>query len=354
MSSIDQASHALPDFRTTRMYVEAAAAPDVVQQQLGANRDSVRTIVDELRKDQPRVVVTCARGSSDHAATYLKYVLESRMGLITSSAAPSVQSVYHSKQQLAGALYIVISQSGASPDLIDNVERARQAGARILVLTNDELAPVNSLADYLIPLRAGTEASVAATKSYIATLAAVLQLIGHWANDPELQHALDGMPDNLRTAWQLDWSKARSTLAGVQNCYVIARGLGLGIAQEAALKLKEVCGMHAEAFSAAEVRHGPMALIKDGFPVLVLAQDDETRPGIDDMVRDFRAKGASLLFAASGGDEDARLPVVASSHPVVQPVLTIQSFYRMAAELAVDRGFDPDNPPHLRKVTRTV
>ncbi|MBV8342247.1 MAG: SIS domain-containing protein, partial [Gammaproteobacteria bacterium] len=262
------------------MYREAAQAPDAVREQLQANAASVRSLAERLRAQPPRAVVTCARGSSDHAATFARYLIETRLGLLTSSAAPSVSSVYAAAPDLSGTLMLAISQSGASPDLLAAVSSARAAGARIVALVNTEASPLAQLADDLLPLRAGEERSVAATKSFIASLAAVVQLVASWSRDAQLSAALEQAPELLRGAWQLDWSAAVTRLTSARDLYVVGRGLGLAVAQEAALKLKETCSLHAEALSAAELRHGPMALVQRGFPLLIFTQDDETRAGV--------------------------------------------------------------------------
>ena len=166
--------------------------------------------------------------------------------------------------------------------------------------------------------------------------------------------ALEALPDQLDQAFRLDWSPALAPLVDASNLYVVGRGPGYGVAREAALKLKETCGLHAEAFSAAEVRHGPMALVKTGFPVLVLPQSDETKADADALAADFAARGARVLMAGAVSDRRMiGLPTL-SAHPVIEPILMIQSFYRLAAEVSVARGYDPDRPPYLNKVTETV
>ncbi len=343
----------LPLPEETRMYREAANAAQVVKYQLSRNAERVRQAAERIQDYAPRAVVTCARGSSDHAATYAKYLIETRLGLTTGSAAPSVGSVYQRPQQLDGVLYVAISQSGKSPDLLANVERAKTAGALTLALVNVADSPLAKMADLVLPLEAGEELSVAATKSYIASLSAILHLVAQWSENAPLQSVLNTLPDALAQAWELDWSRGVSALTPVRNLFVIGRGLGFGIAQEAALKLKETCGLHAEAFSAAEVKHGPMAIVGRDFPVLVISQQDETQAGTQGLVREFRERGARVLAADALPDED-QLPVVSNSHPVIAPILAIQSFYRMANALAIARGYHPDEPPHLNKVTETV
>ncbi|MDE2135663.1 MAG: SIS domain-containing protein [Alphaproteobacteria bacterium] len=334
------------------MFSEAQVAPQVVERQLQANEDAIRDIASRLRAKAPRAVVTVARGSSDNAATYAKYLVETKVGILTSSAAPSVSSIYSAKPDLKDTLVVAISQSGRSPDLMTAIDIARHAGAFTLALVNAVESPLAQLADVVLPLHAGSEYSVAATKSCIAAMTAIAHLVATWSGDRMLREALERLPAQMKDAWSLDWSAATARLQAARDLYVIARGIGFGAAQEAALKFKETCALHAEAFSAAEVRHGPMALANKGFPVLVLSQDDETRPGIKDTINAFAAHGADVLLA---GFEDSRALNLSSlaANPALQPILFLQSFYRMAEALSRARGLDPDNPPYLNKVTET-
>jgi glucosamine--fructose-6-phosphate aminotransferase (isomerizing) len=366
----------IPD--STRMFREAAEAPRVVREQLLRNREVVARAADQLRSLAPRAVVTCARGSSDHAATFAKYLIETRAGILTSSAAPSVSSVYAARADLERTLFLAISQSGASPDLVATAQSAKDAGAFVIALVNAEGSPLAQVAHLTIPLSAGSETSVAATKSYIASLAAIVHLVGCWQDDRDMLAALDLAPASLARAWELDWTAVAAALQPVTGLYVVGRGLGLGAAQEAALKLKETCGLHAEAFSAAEVRHGPMALVGEDFPVLMFAQADETREGVEALASELAARGATVMLASarpisgsngssgngsnghgsSGPHPAAAAPFLRltsiAAHPAIEPMLFVQSFYRVANALSIARGRDPDHPPHLSKVTETV
>ncbi|WCE05391.1 SIS domain-containing protein [Pseudoxanthomonas sp. JBR18] len=350
MSSSPTSAAALPAATQTLMYNEAASTAEVVAAQFARNHDTVVALAESLRQSPPPFVATCARGSSDHAATFGKYLIETQVGVMTASASPSIGSVYGSPLKLSGALFIAISQSGKSPDLLRNAEAARVAGARVVALVNVEDSPLAQLADVVLPLCAGPETSVAATKSYLASLAALLQLVAHWSQDEKLLAALDALPGALRQAWDADWSGLSEGLVGAHNLFVLGRGLGLGAAQEAALKFKETCGLHAEAYSSAEVKHGPMALVGPGFPVLCFAQPDGTEAGMLALAEEFRGRGAQVWVASGQGD----LPLVAAPHPACAPLLTIQSFYKAINALALARGHNPDVPPHLNKVTETV
>ncbi|MGH8118104.1 MAG: SIS domain-containing protein [Rhodanobacteraceae bacterium] len=339
---------------STFLYREAAEACDAVARQLERNDAGVRRLAATLRDQPPPFVATCARGSSDHAATYAKYVIETQTGCVTASASPSVESIYAVPLRLRDALYLVISQSGASPDLLRSATAARHAGARVVALVNAENSPLAALADTVIPLQAGPEQSVAATKTFIASLAAILHLVAHWRGDTALLDALHELPEQLRRAFALDWSPLVAGLEHARNLFVLGRGYGLGAAQEAALKLKETCALHAEAFSSAEVRHGPMELVGPRLPVLLFAQDDGALAGVMATARDFHQRGAEVWTAAPGASGHDALPIVPSQQPMCAPILAVQAFYRAVNALAIRRGRDPDHPPHLAKVTETT
>ena len=332
------------------MLAEAEAAHEAVRTQLA--RAPFASLGARLRELKPRAVVTCARGSSDHAATFAKYLIETRVGVLTASAAPSVSSIYEAAPAPEGTLFLVISQSGASPDLVAATEAAKRAGAFVLAIVNDTASPCARTAHEVLPLHAGPERSVAATKTFIASLSAIVGLVAHWADDRALIAALEQTPEQLKRAWGCDWAAALP-LARAPNLYVVARGLGLGVAGEAALKLKETCGIHAEAFSAAELRHGPLALVKPGFHALAFAQSDEAGAGVAQSAADMAARGANVFIAGSEAKGATTLPTL-PAHPAIEPMLFIQSFYRLALDLARARGADPDRPPHLDKITETL
>jgi glutamine---fructose-6-phosphate transaminase (isomerizing) len=334
----------------TLMYAEAAEAGDAVARFLDFNALAIARIADRLRRHPPNSVTTCARGSSDAAATYAKYLVETLIGVPTSSAAPSVASLFAAPMRSADSLCLAISQSGRSPDLLRAVEAHKRSGAYVVALVNAAESPLAALADDLLPLHAGPERSVAATKSYIASLAGIAALVAAWAGDADLQQGLRALPERLGEAFACEWPAVRDMLQRTTSLFVLGRGYGLAVAQEAALKLKETCGLHAEAFSAAEVRHGPMALVGPAFPVLAFATSDAAGDDVRAVVRDFRARGAHVQIVDATGT-GAALP---AAHPALEPIIQIQGFYRMVNALSLARGFNPDTPPHLNKVTSTL
>mgnify|MGYP001593696437 FL=1 len=336
------------------MYQELRECGDVCARILAQNQAIIRELVARLKKRPPSIIVTCARGSSDHAASFAKTIFETKLGIMVVSYAPSMSTIFETKfRNMENALFIVISQSGKSPDLLASLRAAKESGALCVAIVNDTTSPVAALADFVLPMQAGVEKSVAATKSYIASLLVLCDLLAHWQSDDEFLAALQSAPQALDLAANLDWGQAIASLSHATNMFVIGRGLTFGIAGEAALKLKETSSIHAEAFSAAEVRHGPMALVKAKFPVLMFVPMDATRTGFDDLIHDFARRNAHI-FVASGDYQGAmNLPTMQRLHPIISPIAQIQSFYSFAEEMSRARGFDPDAPPYLQKVTET-
>src|SRR5215470_15224884 len=237
---------------------EAAA---VVDRQAATLAPPLTALISELHRQPPRLVVTCARGSSAHAATFAKHLIELRLGIPVAAAAPNIATVYRRALSLKGQLFLAISQSGRSDDLIETAAMARAAGAITAAIVNDSNSPLAEVSQIVLPLGAETERSVAATKSFIASLAALLQLTAFWTDDPAMRSAYARLPNRLAQAGRLNWGAALTALREADTLITIGRGPTLAIAREAALKLKETCELHAEAFSAAEFRHGPIALI---------------------------------------------------------------------------------------------
>lgn len=337
----------------TQMAIETKEAPEAVARMLKENHEKCVALGVRLRETPPAFVVTCARGSSDHAATYGKYLIETQLGIQAASAAPSISSVYGVETKMDGALFIAISQSGQSPDLLATTKAAANKGAYVVAIVNVENSPLAQLADVVLPLHAGPETSVAATKSYITALAAIVQLVTHWSGHESLRETLENLPEKLTEAASLDWSAAIEDLSQAEHLMVVGRAVGFGIAQEAALKFKETCCLHAEPFSAAEFRHGPMAILKNKIPTLVFSQVDETQSGIKGLLKTLKDQGGAIYSVGVSAAGAIELPTVKDMHPVFAPITMIQSFYNLVNQVALARGMNPDEPPLLRKVTET-
>jgi glucosamine--fructose-6-phosphate aminotransferase (isomerizing) len=331
---------------------EIHAAPKAVRNMLIANQPVFPAVAKRLRILGPRAVVTIARGSSDHAALYFKYLCEIVLGIPVASLGPSLATLYHAPLRMEGLASLAISQSGASPDLVALQEAVRAAGGMTIAAVNAQGSPLSEASDIVLDLAAGPELSVAATKSFIASAALGAALVAHWAEDAALLAALDRLPERVAEAIDCDWDAAVEALAEVSSLYVVGRGPGLAMAGEAALKLKEMCGLHAEAYSAAELMHGPVALAGPYFPVLLLAGGHSDRTPTALAAR-LAADGVPVFLAGGEAEGAVSLPVADSDHPLTDHIARIASFYVFAEALARRRGFDPDKPPKLKKVTRT-
>lgn len=337
----------------SRMLHEAREAPQAVARQLAQDRERWRAFGERLRQQPPASLLTIARGSSDHAAHYAAYLVMARLGRLVASMPMSLVTLYQSRIRCQGLASLAFSQSGQSPDLIGPTQYFRRCGALTCAFVNDAGSPLAQAAQWLFPLHAGEERSVAATKSFIAQLVAGARLVASWQDDAALAAALEGLPPALQRAVDTDWSEAVETLREADRLFVVGRGLGLPVAMEAALKFKETCGIQAEAFSGAEIQHGPMRLVEAGYPLLVFAPRGPEHAGLLEVAQAMRARGARVLLAAPAGTPQAQLVLQESPVPELDAVCAIQSFYPMVEALARARGNDPDSPPHLKKVTRT-
>jgi glucosamine--fructose-6-phosphate aminotransferase (isomerizing) len=338
---------------TSRMLDEAREAPAAVARLMAADLAAYTSLGEQLRADPPRSALTVARGSSDHAAHYMAYLVMARLGRLVTSLPMSLVTLYQSKLECEGLVSWGFSQSGQSPDLIAPTRFLREGGARTVAVVNDAGSPLAQAAQWVLPLHAGAETSVAATKSYIAQLVAGARIVAHWQDDPALLAALAALPEVLERAAYADWSPLVEALVHADKLFVIGRGTSLAIAMEAALKFKEVCGIQAEAFSGAEVKHGPMALIDEGYPLLVFAPRGPAQAGLLALAEEMRRRGARVLVAAPVGTPGAELPLVVAGHEDLDPIAAIQSYYLAVEALARARGLDPDKPRHLNKVTLT-
>ncbi len=338
----------------THMRREIDEIPEATRRLLETSGDTLAEAGERLRGLAPASLITIARGSSDHAAYFLKYAIELTAGVPVASIGPSVMSIYGRELKLERCAAISISQSGKSPDIVAMAQSARRNGALGIALTNTAGSPLAAAADIAVDLAAGIEQSVAATKSFVSSVVAGLAILGHWVGDAHLLAALERLPEQFAAAATTDWSPLLAPLESAGSLYVLGRGPALAIAGEAALKFKETCGIHAEAYSAAEVLHGPARIVEAGFPILALAARDAAEAAVTE-IADRLAKQGAVAFVTTGRATGAgRLPFVETGHPVTDALALIVTFYGFVEMLSRRRGFDPDNPPHLRKVTETL
>lgn len=316
-----------------------------------ARREQLAAIAGRIDRTRPRIVVLCGRGSSGHVGVYLRYLFEARYGILGSHSAPSVITTYLRRPDMRETLFVVISQSGRSPDIVMATEVARSLGALTLAMVNDEASPAAQAAELVFPIGAGTEHAVAATKTVALTMIAGAQIVAMLTRDHDLEQALLRLPERFARALACDWSAWGGSLATASAAFVAARGYGFGTAREIALKVTETLRLPALGYSTAELRHGPRAAIGRATPVLVLRQGDETATTADDLVRDLCQAGSNVF---SAGGPAGTLPWLDDDHPVSDPIAMLLPAYRAIEAAAHRMGLDPDSPPYLSKVTRTL
>ena len=316
-----------------------------------ARSDSITAIADRIRAAEPRFVVVCGRGSSGQVGVYLRYLVETHLGIPVSAAAPSIVTAYRRPPDMRGALFVLVSQSGRSPDLVMATDMARAAGALTLAIVNDASSPGAAVSDLILPIGAGPENAVAATKTVALSMLAGAQLIAALTRDGDLMAALSRLPDRLRNALGCDWSAWGESLNTAPAAFVAARGYGLGTGREIALKVTEALRLPALGYSAAELRHGPRAAVTPATPVLALRQNDDAAVAVDELVRDLR-EAKEIVFLAGG--PESTLPWIGDDHPVCDPITMLLPAYKAIEAAARRRGLDPDRPQHLSKVTHTL
>ena len=338
----------------THMRDEVEQIPHVVANFLTQSAGSIAAAAASLRERNPAMVVTVARGSSDHACSYLKYAIELTLGLPVASIGPSIASIYGRDLKLDRCAAIAISQSGKSPDIVGMAQSARRSGATSIAITNTAGSPLAEVSDFTIDLHAGLEKSVAATKTFATSIVAGLALLAQWSGDKALGDAVNTLPESLARAVACDWSEMVGALDGHDALYVLGRGPGWAIANEAALKFKETCGIQGESYSSAEVMHGPVSIVTPGYPVLGLAARDAAESSVADMAHKLAGQGALAFLTSDRPGPAHRLPFAATGHSITDPLALIVSFYGFVEALARHRGLNPDAPPMLKKVTETV
>ncbi len=338
----------------TKMRNEIEDIPIALHGLLKSSNGSIFIAAQELKELDPRFITTIARGSSDHAAAYLKYAIELVANVPVASIGPSIASIYGKSLRLEKSASISISQSGKSPDIIQMAESTAKSGALAIALTNDVEAPLSQVCSHSIDICAGVEISVAATKTFVTSIVAGLLLLAHWQDDHHLLDALHKLPKQASKAIQCDWQSLNDRLRNESSLFILGRGPSMAIANEVALKFKETCQIHAEAYSSAEVLHGPVSIVGQDYPVLALVARDASLQSITGTADQLAAQGADVFATSKQSENSRQLDFVETGHPLTDPLLLIVSFYSFIEKLARQRGLNPDIPPNLNKVTRTV
>lgn len=332
---------------------EIAEIPSMLKRQIDNALELYWNTGEELQRDKLQGFVTCARGTSDHAALFFKYLVETRLGLPVASIGPSVASIYSAKLNINSFVSVAFSQSGGSPDLAALQQAARKGGAKSIAILNNTNSPLGDCSDIVLPLLAGPEMAVAATKSFVGMLLASLGVLAGYTQDKELVDSIKNLPNLAHQSLNCDWSVMREPISRSSSLYCVSRGLGLAIAAEAALKFKETCLIHAEAYSAAELMHGPIAIVGDQFVSLFFDFGGKTSDSMDAARKKIKDLGA-LEFTISSRKSSSLLSVPTSNHELLDPILQSIAFYRFIADLADLIGENPDKPRGLQKITATL
>lgn len=323
---------------------ETAEAPRAVARALRENTSQLKAVAKLLDEINPSHILTCARGSSDHAASYFKYLSEIVMGVPCCSIGASVASVYEAKLKLRDTVLLTISQSGRSPDILAMQSFAKASGTPTIAITNDPKSPLAMQTDFCLSLHAGPEHSVAATKTFISSAALAASIVALGSGNHQLKTALDALPDALELSLEFRDQEFEQVLANATSAFVIGRGPSMAVAFEAALKLKETCGIHAEGYSAAELLHGPMEIVDRAFPVIVFGGSGAAAQRIEETASKLSAAGAKVVSQNYS-------PTL---HEHLDPLAMIQNFYLSIERVSRARGRNPDKPRLLSKVTSTI
>lgn len=344
---------------TSLLRTEIFEQPAIIRQFLATEAATIAALGQQLTQQPVRYVMIAARGSSDNAARYAQYLFGALNRLTVALATPSLFTLYERPPQISDALVVGISQSGQSPDIVGVLAEARQQGAPTIAITNAADSPLARAADHCIALHAGNERSVAATKTYTAQLVALACLALSLAPANTDAAALDALPAAIEQALQAESYAiaAAERLAAANRCVVLGRGFNYATTYEIALKIKELTYIVAEPYSSADFQHGPIAIVEPGFPVVLIAVGATVRQELIELRDRLRERGATLVVL--GDDEalrhpdDVWLPVPSGLPEWLSPCVAVVVGQLLALHLARARGFDPDQPRALRKVTLT-
>jgi glutamine---fructose-6-phosphate transaminase (isomerizing) len=342
----------------TLLEQEIDSQPEVVARLLERETDHVQAIIGQLPACEYALIA--ARGTSDHAATYAKYIWAALAGMPVALATPALHTLYAAPPRMNGALVVGVSQSGQSPDIVAVLEEGRRQGRPTLAITNDGSSPLAAMADHVIELHAGIERSVAATKTYTASLAVMALLAAAWSGKPERMAELQQLPQAIAATLEAAGSVAQRAerYRYMDQCVVISRGYNYATALELALKLKELTYVQAVAYSSADFRHGPIATISQGLPAILIMPSGAALDDMLDLAQDLQARGAELLISSDEPRAQAlattQLPMAGGLPEWLSPLAAIVPGQLLALHLTQAKGFDTDQPRGLHKVTRTL
>ncbi len=338
----------------SQMRREILEIPEAIDRLLINGTKNIKEAAQAAHDTDPAFIVTIARGSSDHVCTYLKYVSELLLGIPVASIGPSVASIYKAPLKLKNSLSISVSQSGKSPDIVEMTRSTKRNGALAVAITNEPTSPLAETSDHRLDIHAGAELSVAATKTFVTSAVAGLMLLAHWRGDDALLDGIKRLPAQLERAATISWPEVREAIGNEHSLYTLGRGPVWAISNEAALKFKETCQIHAESYSSAEVLHGPVSIVEKGFPVLCFASADAAENALVGIADEIAGKDAKVFVTSGHATQATSIEHIRTNHALTDPLSLIVSFYTMVERVAATKGVNPDMPRHLKKVTETL
>src|SRR6266496_3149057 len=337
---------------------EIYSQPAIMAHLLDRETKHIEQIIKQLPSFDYALIA--ARGSSDHAATYAKYVWATLAGYPVALATPSLQTLYKASPRMAGALLVGISQSGQSPDIIAVLEEGKRQGRPTLAITNDGASPLAAVADHIVELHAGAEQSIAATKTYVAQLAVMAIFAATLSGNAQHLATLQQLPSAMEDTLRLDSKLAQDVerYRYMDRCIVIGRGYNYATSFELALKLKELTYVMATSYSSADFRHGPIATVEPGLPVILVMPTGATFEDMLELAGSLREREAELLIISDSLQAlslaQTALPIAATLPEWLSPITAILPGQLLALHLALSKGLNPDIPRGLHKVTRTL
>jgi glutamine---fructose-6-phosphate transaminase (isomerizing) len=345
----------------TNMWNEIMEQPSVLKKCLSNNEDTLNRIVNEIKERKPEFVIIAARGTSDHAAVYAKYMFETLTGLPVVLAAPSVVTTYKSKLEMKNALVIGVSQSGEAKDVTAILDEAKRNNALTVSITNFENSLLATTSKYSLLCSAGVEKSVAATKTFTTQLILLGMLAAKLADHAEVQNLLKNAPEYVEKTIAMVKDQIKEVALRyrfIDECIILARGLNYAVALESALKIEETTYVRAKAFAASDFHHGPMAILQKDMPVIVYAPSGPSLNDMLEMISLLKEAQADVLIVSDDdslcmlGNCHIKIPNVGSDF--VSPFVNSVVAQMLACELASVKGLNPDAPRMLHKVTITV
>ncbi|GAB4457459.1 MAG: SIS domain-containing protein [Armatimonadaceae bacterium] len=337
------------------LHQEIFEQPAALERAITTSREGVSLLVEKIQRRDIRFVVLAARGTSDNAATYAKYLLQIVCGIPVALAAPSVHTMYGATVDYSHALVVGVSQSGRGEDVNEVVAQARRTGALTAAITNTPDSPLAGVAEHVLHCNAGVEKAVAATKTYTTTLAIFARLAAAWSENAELAENLEALPERAQKALEVEAQTANlaRTLLHAERVLTVARGLHLCTAIEAALKIAETTYTTTQAFSSADLLHGPIASVATQTPCLLFRPQGKTAEMMAGVGQTLSERGARVITLSPEAAGPDSLPLTDPGTELLAPVLDIFPAQLIAYHLTVARGLDPDQPQGLSKVTIT-